>query len=92
MKIFRAFYANIAVIQYTFHFNKEHETEIKAYSEHLEGVPFVTIDFGDLNAELVFKFSFRLGEIHKEVQLKNDFLLDMEQYPLPPKEDKNYKY
>lgn len=91
MKIQQVFFANIAVIQFTFWFNKQNKTKISAISEHKEGVPFVTIDFGNLNPELVFQYAYNLGKIQKDLISKNIFAIDDINYPLPSKEDELYK-
>lgn len=92
MKIRKGFYANIAVIQFTYWFNKQNNTFIKAFSETMEGTPLVTIDFGDLNAEVIFEYSFQLGEIHQEAVTENRFAIRSNRFPLPPKNDPNYSF
>jgi hypothetical protein len=63
MKIKSAFYADIAIIQFTYWFNNKNNTQICVYAECKEGVPFVEIDFRDTDKELIFKYALRLGEI-----------------------------
>jgi len=91
MKISSAFYADIAVIQFTHWFNTQHNTQICAYAELKEGVPFAEIDFKDTDKELIFKYTLRLGEIQNELSQKEKYSLDYLKYPLPPKEDKKYR-
>lgn len=91
MKIKSAFYADIAVIQFTHWFNNQNHTEICAYAEVKGGVPFVEIDFKDTSKELIFKYSLQLGEIQNELSQKEKYSLDYLKYPLPSKEDEKYR-
>lgn len=91
MKTTNAFYADIAVIQFTYWFNNQNNTKICAHAEYKAGVPFVEIDFKDTSKELIFKYTLRLGEIQNELSQKEKYSLDYLQYPLPPKEDEKYR-
>lgn len=91
MKISSAFYADIAVVQFTHWFNNQNNTQICAYAEYKEGVPFVEIDFKNTNSELIFKYTLRLGEIQNELSQNEKYSLDYIKYPLPPKEDEKYR-
>jgi hypothetical protein len=92
LKISTAFYADIAVIQFTYWFNKQNNTSITAFAEIKGGVPFVTIDFGSLDFEIIFKYTLRLGEIQHELTQKDKFSLDYKDFPLPHKDDSNYSF
>jgi hypothetical protein len=84
MKVTEVMFAELAVEQYSYWFNKKYGTTIKHSSEVKEGVPFVTIDFGDTSKELIFKFSFELGKIQKRLMKSGDFMLPVDEYPFPP--------
>lgn len=91
MKISSAFYADIAVIQFTYWFNHQNNTQICTHAQAKGGVPFVEIDFKDTSKELIFKYTLRLGEIQNELSQKEKHSLDYLKYPLPPKEDEKYR-
>ena len=87
MKITEIMYSGIAVRQLVYSFNREFFTDISTSIEMKEGNSFVTIDFGNVSKELIFKFSFKLGKTQKLLMKTREFMLPIEKYPLPPKED-----
>ncbi|MFP9112389.1 hypothetical protein ACLI1A_00485 [Flavobacterium sp. RHBU_3] len=91
MKISEIMYAPMAVEQYTFKFNKENNTDISVTDEVLDGSPFVYIDFKDTTPELIFKYSYTLGEIQGYLATHQKRWLPVEDYPLPPDEDEQNK-
>jgi hypothetical protein len=90
MKIEKVFFADTALIQYTYKFNQKNKTEISLKIEHKEGVPFSVIDFKDVNKELIFDFAYNLAIIQKELSDKQITYLDTRTYPMPDISDENY--
>jgi hypothetical protein len=84
MKITEVMYANLAAKQFAHKFNQIYNTQVKVFLETKEGTPFVTIDFGDTPENLIFKFGYELGEIQERLTSKNELMLPIDQYPLPP--------
>jgi len=87
MKITEVMYSGIAVKQLAYSFNKEYFTDITIGIEMKEGNSFVTIDFGEMSKEMIFKFSFKLGKTQKHLMKTREFMLPIKQYPLPPKKE-----
>ncbi|MDV7698684.1 hypothetical protein N6B72_17300 [Chryseobacterium soli] len=85
MKVKKIMYAPTAVIQFTYKFNKENNTNIERESvEYLDGSPFVTIDLKETNQNLIFEYSYELGRIQNYLAKKREELLPLQDYPFPP--------
>ncbi|MBA6155206.1 hypothetical protein H3Z83_01525 [Tenacibaculum sp. S7007] len=78
-------YAPTAVKQLIYKFNNENLTKIEFIeTEIMDGTPFVTMDFKDTPAELIYKFAYKLGSLQKYLAMKGDSWLPLDQYPFPP--------
>ena len=87
MKVTEIMYSGMAVRQLAYSFNKEFFTDIAISVEMKNGNSFVTIDFGSTSKKLIFKFSFELGKTQKHLMKTREFMLPIEQFPLPPKKN-----
>ncbi|MEW7280889.1 hypothetical protein ABW636_20040 [Aquimarina sp. 2201CG1-2-11] len=78
-------YAPTAVKQYIYKFNVNNSTKIELIDiDILDGTPFVTIDFKNTSAKLIYKFAYRLGTLQKHLAIKGDSWLPIDEYPFPP--------
>ncbi len=78
-------YAPTAVKQLIYKFNKENLTKIEFIeAEIIDGTPFVTIDFKNTPADLIYKFGYKLGGIQEYLANKRDRWLPLDEYPFPP--------
>lgn len=81
-------YAPVAVDQFTYRFNKEHNTNIKKDDvDYADGACFVTIDFKDTPFQLIFQYTYELGKIQYYLAKNRESLLPLEDYPFPPEKD-----
>lgn len=88
MKVKKIMYSPIAVVQFTYKFNKENNTNIERESiEYLDGSPFVTIDFKETDQNLIFEYSYELGRIQNYLAKRGEELLPLEDYPFPPEQE-----
>jgi len=88
MKATKTMYAPVAVEQFTYRFNKEHNTNIhKDNVEYMDGACFVTIDFKETPFQLIFDYTYELGKIQNYLAKRREELLPLEDYPFPPEQE-----
>lgn len=88
MKARTTMYAPVAVDQFTYRFNKEHNTNIKKDNiEYMDGSCFVTIDFKDTPFQLVFEYTYALGKTQNYLARNRESLLALDGYPFPPEQE-----
>jgi len=87
MKATRIMYAPPAVIQFTYKFNKENNTNIENTDEIIDGSPFVTIDFKETSFQLIFVYTYELGRVQSHLARIKEQFLPLEQYPFPPDDE-----